>query len=257
MTVKAVLDLVLRKALQRGEHNMLTKTHYATLADLFVYPQAEYPERVKEVSSKLESSYPEACELLSHFIKFLPEHDLRMLQEIYTRSFDVQAITTLDIGYVLFGDDYKRGQLLSHLNREHLQHHVDCGQELADHLPNILKLVAKLEEGDLLVDMIDEILAPALHQMIMEFNDNRVNQKYQAYEKHYKTLIETPSDMSAINTLYQYPLKALFTVLKKDFSIAETFEQTSDFLINITKENELEGGKKVFNKEITKGELLQ
>ena len=25
---------------------MSTKTHYETLADLFVYPQAEYPERV-------------------------------------------------------------------------------------------------------------------------------------------------------------------------------------------------------------------
>ena len=256
MTEKAALDLALRKALLRGAHSMSRRTHYEALADLFVYPQADYPELVKTAYSGLEGSYPEACALLNEFIKMLPDHDLRMLQEVYTRSFDVQAITTLDIGYVLFGDDYKRGQLLSHLNREHHQHDVDCGQELADHLPNVLKLIAVLEEGDLLEDMINEILAPAVHQMTAEFNDSRIRKKHQAYEKHYKTLIESPSDVPTINTLYQYPLKVLFAVLKKDFSIAETFEQTSDFLVNITKENQLEDGKNVVNKGITNGEQI-
>ncbi len=236
---------------------MSTKTHYSILANLFEYPQEGYPEKVRTVRSQLEDAYPGAIFSLDQFIKLLPEHDLRMMQEIYTRSFDVQAITTLDIGYVLFGDDYKRGQLLSHLNREHVQRHVDCGHELADHLPNVLKLIAVLEDGDLLIDMIDEILAPALHQMIAEFDDGRITQKHQAYEKHYKTLIESPSKLLATNTLYQYPLIALFEVLKKDFPIAETFPETSDFLINITQENELEAGSKAFKKGTTNGELMQ
>jgi hypothetical protein len=93
--------------------------------------------------------------------------------------------------------------------------------------------------------------------MIAEFDDGRITQKHQAYEKHYKTLIESPSNQLATNTLYQYPLIALFEVLKKDFPIAETFPETSDFLINITQENELEAGTKAFKKGTTNGELMQ
>ena len=45
-----------------------------------------------------------------------------------------QVLATLDIGYVLFGDDYKRGELLANLNQEHRKANNDCGTELADHL---------------------------------------------------------------------------------------------------------------------------
>ena len=72
------------------------------------------------------------------------------LQELHTRTFDVQSLTTLDIGYVLFGDDYKRGALLSNLNQEHSRAENDCRGELADHLPNLLRLIPKLKDQDLL-----------------------------------------------------------------------------------------------------------
>ena len=235
---------------------MTQRTHYSSLATLFKCPESEYPKQVRIVRSQITDSYPEATETLDHFIKLLPEHDLRMMQELYIRSFDVQAITTLDIGYVLFGDDYKRGQLLSNLNREHIEHNVDCGHELADHLPNVLSLIEKLEDGELLLDLIDKIVAPALHQMISEFDDDRIIKKQEAYEKHYKTLIETPSSSSA-TTLFQYPLQAVYQVMKKDFSIAETFPKMSDFLQTLNKENELEEGKKVINKGMINGELMQ
>jgi len=145
---------------------------------------------------------------------------------------------------------------LSNLNREHIEHNVDCGHELADHLPNVLSLIEKLEDGELLLDLIDKIVAPALHQMISEFDDDRIIKKQEAYEKHYKTLIETPSSSSA-TTLFQYPLQAVYQVMKKDFSIAETFPKMSDFLQTLNKENELEEGKKVINKGMINGELMQ
>ena len=68
--------------------------------------------------------------------------------ELYLRTFDVQAITTLDIGYVLFGEDYKRGALLAGLSAEHKKVSNDCGIELADHLPNVLRLLPKMEAGE-------------------------------------------------------------------------------------------------------------
>ncbi len=164
------------------------------------------------------------------------------MQELFTRSFDVQAVTTLDIGYVLFGDDYKRGEMLANLNREHLEAGIDCGTELADYLPNLLRLLAALEDEDLISDLVNAILAPALREMIGEFNPDRVEKRNISYQKHYKTLIETPAVAIEAVTLYQFALNSLYQVLKQDFSLLETIplKITRDFLTSVSRENKIE-----------------
>jgi len=129
-------------------------SHYHTVADLFDYPDLEYPQRVRKVIDLLDGSYPAAVAELERFLELLPAQELRTMQELFTRSFDVQAATTLDIGYVMFGDDYKRGELLANLNREHLAVENDCGRELSDHLPNLLRLLSKIKDKD----FADELL---------------------------------------------------------------------------------------------------
>ena len=94
------------------------RNHYRLLAGLFEYPDADYPEKIDRVRQFLDGKYVDATVELDEFIKRLPDDDLLTMQELFTRSFDVQAIATLDIGYVLFGDDYKRGELLANLNQE-------------------------------------------------------------------------------------------------------------------------------------------
>ncbi len=164
------------------------------------------------------------------------------------RSFDVQAVTTLDIGYVLFGDDYKRGELLSNLNREHQAHDNDCGRELADHLPNVLRLMERLDDEELVGELVQEIVAPALRSMIGEFASNRIEQKNKAYRKHYKTLIETPASSVSVATLYRHALQSLYDVLKQDFSFVEKIpvQANSDFPRLLSSENEIEDRAKAF-----------
>jgi len=105
--------------------------HYHTIADLFEYPDLEYPQRVRKVIELLNGDYPQAVTDLERFMELLPEHELLTMQELFTRTFDVQSATTLDIGYVLFGDDYKRGELLANLSREHTEANNDCGANWA------------------------------------------------------------------------------------------------------------------------------
>jgi nitrate reductase assembly molybdenum cofactor insertion protein NarJ len=229
---------------------MLNKyAHYHDLAFLFEYPVDGYVDGVERATQKLEQTRPEAVGDLRRFRELLPVESLRAMQELFTRSFDVQAITTLDIGYVLFGDDYKRGELLSNLNREHREAKNECGSELADHLPNVLRLLAKLEDQELIEDLVQEIIAPAVSEMIGEFTHERIEKKNKAYRKHYKTLIEAPelperlaSEQRVARTLYQFPLRALYTVLKRDFSIIERIPlaTSSDFLASLSSENDIE-----------------
>ncbi|RKZ11287.1 hypothetical protein DRQ50_13885, partial [bacterium] len=159
---------------------------------------------------------------------------------LFTRSFDIQAITTLDVGYVLFGDEYKRGELLVNLSREHREAGLECGDELGDHLSNLLRLMAVAEDRAMLDDLVGLIIAPGLRRMIAEFNPERVAAKEKLYRKHHRTLIEK-SDMRS--GLYGHALHAVYAVLQADFTFAEreTFKDVSaDFLDSITRELEIE-----------------
>jgi len=220
----------------------MKRIHYSLLATLFEYPDASYPQRVQELVTYLDGRYAKASAELERFVAHLPSQDLMTMQELFTRSFDVQAVTTLDIGYVLFGDDYKRGEMLANLNREHIEAGIDCGTELADYLPNLLRLLAVLEDEDLINDLVNAIIGPALRDMMGEFDPARCEKRNISYQKHYKTLIETPAVEIEAVTLYQFALGCLYQVLKQDFTLVETIplKITSDFLTSVGRENQIE-----------------
>jgi len=220
--------------------------HYERLAALFEYPESDYPIVVRALCDLLETRYPAAATELEAFARALPgdgeafsEGQLDEVQEIFTRSFDVQAITTLGVGYVMFGDDYKRGEVLVNLNREHREVGIDCGTELPDHLPNVLKLVARWQDPEICAEFVEEILHPALRMMIEEFGSNRMEDRNRLYEKHYKTLIASSDDRG---TIFRIPLAALVAVLEEDFSFSpkEMTKPASDFLRSIDRELEIE-----------------
>lgn len=217
----------------------MSQSHYHLIAGLFDYPHADFPGRVAEVEKFLDENYQEAGARLKAFADYTRSSTLIEMEELYTRSFDVQAITTLDVGYVLFGDDYKRGEILSNLNREIMKAKLDPGKELADHLPNVLRLLPKLEDEELIKELVSEIIAPALTLMIAEFDPKRLEQKNRSYQKHYKTLIAT-SEVHAL--LYEKPLKALQWVLQKDFQWVERIlpGPSSDFLKSLDAEMRIE-----------------
>lgn len=220
----------------------MTRNHYNALAELFAYPDTGFPLRARAAKEAIDDHCPVAAKAVEQFLDLLPDSDTIAMQELFIRSFDVQAMTTLDIGYVLFGDDYKRGELLSNLNREHREASNDCGRELADHLPNLLRLMSKLEDEELVEELAGSILWPALREMIGEFSAERIEKKNESYKKHYKTIIDTPQVRDTAITLYQFPLKALYEVLKQDFSLLETSSstETNDFLSSLRNENEIE-----------------
>ncbi len=214
--------------------------HYILLANLFEYPGEGFVEKVKEVQTFLDTHYSVAGKGLFPFTNFMSKADLITQQELFIRSFDVQAVTTLDLGYVMFGDDYKRGELLVNLNREHREANNDCGVELSDHLPNVLRLLPKMKDDFIVEELAKRIIAPALKRMIRGFEPEQIELKDKFYKRKHKTIIERPDEHY---TIYQKTLEVLLWVLKQDFDIKESVprEKTSDFLKNIVTETKLEG----------------
>lgn len=221
--------------------------HYSDLAELFEFPGPEYITRGRRLLGFLREGYPEAASELELFLDVVPAN-VNDLQELHMRTFDVQAVTTLGVGYIMFGDDYKRGDMLANLNREHLQVKNDCRGELADHLPNVLRLLSLLQDQDLREEMAADLLTPALTLIIHEFDPERVFKKDENYKKHFKTLIDMP--VGSDKLIYGRAFKAVLQTLMKDFNqVNEALARlsdvamtpaTSDFLGMLEKEMEIE-----------------
>ncbi|MCZ7603187.1 MAG: hypothetical protein M5R37_09975 [Melioribacteraceae bacterium] len=211
---------------------------YEIYSDVFAYPSDSLKNKIEIVQQYLDANYPEAAKLFNDFTKFAKIADPKSWEEIYTRSFDVQALTTLDLGYVLFGDDYKRGELLVNLNNEHKKAGNVCGNELSDHLPNVLRLLAKLEDEQLLADLISLILYPALRKIESEFDSKHIEKKSKVYHKHHRTIIERHESYGLI---YRRTIQTLLVMLEEDFSkITGIPVNDKSFSNQITKELEIE-----------------
>lgn len=155
--------------------------HYSSLAKLFMYPSEQLKDDV-DLCKDILADYGASAETkLEPFRRQVKERSLAYQQEYYTETFDVQPLSTLDIGYVLFGDDYRRGVFLVNIQREHILAGNDCGRELPDHLPNILTLLPMISDKDFVEELICSLMIPALAEMIRRFRKT---------ENHYRSLLE-------------------------------------------------------------------
>ena len=75
---------------------------YDTLSRIFKYPHPALLTDLKLAENIVREFHPELLEYLEPFTECVSSSTLSQMEEIYTRTFDVQAITTLDTGYVLF-----------------------------------------------------------------------------------------------------------------------------------------------------------
>ncbi len=218
--------------------------HYSALAKLFDYPDEGYYDNVSQAISSLGDAYEETKVELEKFLKLLPL-EIYEVQELYSKSFEVQAVTSLDVCYVLYGDDYQRGVILVKLNQEHQKVGNDCGVELGDFLPNLLRLIPKMQEKDVRDELVSMLIAPSVEKMLDEYQPSSLMAKDKLYEKQYKTLI-VPSYSIAI---FSHILQALYAAFSVDFDLIEDEKPFRDesFIGHIRGELEIQEGKQSSN----------
>jgi len=193
--------------------------NYELLADLFMYPLDEsFQYKIQNIYSYLSEYLPEAAISMNKFTEFASTSSIRDMQELFLRTFDLQAITTLDIGFILFGEDYKRGQLLVGLNQEHQAAGNDCKTELSDHLPNVLRLLPKMKAIALRNEIATSLVIPAVIKMRNEFDAEKIEKKNVIYKKFLKVILDYSEQY---RTVYQAAFETLLLVLKSDFGDVE------------------------------------
>lgn len=163
---------------------------YNVIAEIFYFPEADYQEKVHRCMNMLQEHYPVLAFPFRPFIEFVEETTLDKIREIFMRTFDVQALCCMDLGYVLFGEDYTRGKILANLNKELHEAGIDCRGELADRLPNVLHLLSNLIDEELKAELVSYLLKPALKKMASEFIPDRIEKKEDIYQKFHHTVLE-------------------------------------------------------------------
>jgi len=193
---------------------MKDKTQYALLSELFRYPMKGYQDRVNLCMSFLQTKYPDAANEMQRFVDYINGKSVESIEEVFGKTFHIQAICYLDIGYVIFGEDYKRGEFMVHMKEEQRKANNDCGEELPDNLANVLMLMTKTDDKEFLDELAVKVLIPALNNMLKEFDLARMELKRKILKKKHRVLIQQDIEYGNI---YFNALKTLLLVLEKDF----------------------------------------
>lgn len=117
---------------------------YTTIAELLAYPDGAFCRRLAHCRELLGKGDPQAAAHLADFDAAAHNAALTDLEELYTRTFDFNPQSALEIGWHLFGADSNRGALLVRLREELARHGIQESCELPDHLTHVLPLVDRM-----------------------------------------------------------------------------------------------------------------
>lgn len=189
--------------------------HYNLLAEVFKYPSANTPKKIMECQEFLDANFPESGEEFKRFSDFIASSTDDEIEEIFTKTFHIQATCFLDLGYVIFAEDYKRGEFLMNMKNEQKKFNNDHSPELADNLPYVLTLLPLHDDEGFVNELVKMIMVPALEKMLSEFDERKTQIREKVLNKKQKVII-----MKGIKNgnIYKNAISALILLFKEDFS---------------------------------------
>lgn len=140
-------------------------TTYRLFASLLDYPTEDLGRHARECLDALLGARSPAAGPLNRFSDHLRGASQARIEELYTRTFDLQAVCSPYVGYQLFGDSYKRGLFMARLNEGYREKGFSPGSELPDHIAVVLRFLALGPEDEFSRALLDEGLVPALDKM--------------------------------------------------------------------------------------------
>lgn len=156
---------------------------FEALSRLLHYPDAACRENIARASSVLAAKAPDAAARVDRFAERTSALSVQQFQELFTQTFDLSPVCSLEVGWQLYGEEYVRGGFLVSMRSLLRQYGVEESVELPDHLTHLLPLLDRMEprEGRY---FIDKYLAPALAKMLAPFEgkDNPYEEVLRALE---------------------------------------------------------------------------
>ncbi len=131
---------------------------YDQLAALLEYPGPDYRQRVERAAEALANAQPEAAALLRSFEEQIRGSTTEDLQALFTSTFDLDPVCSLEAGWHLFGEQYERGVFLVKMRQQMRRFALHESTELPDHLTHVLAVLGRMEREE-----ADEFAVACVH----------------------------------------------------------------------------------------------
>lgn len=154
------------------------------ISRLINYPNENYKNYLSEFSIKLKTadeirpieiseSIPKEVlkSLTEKYIEFhnsIKNLSREELEELYTQTFDINPVSSLEIGWHLFGETYERGTFLVKMRETLRELAVEESSELPDHITHVLLAISRMESEER-SEFSEMFLVPALNKIIAAF----------------------------------------------------------------------------------------
>ena len=139
------------------------------LAPLFEYPGPALAGRASEALAGLPEGAP-ARPPLERFAAFTAGQPAGDLEDLYTRTFDLIPRCPPYLGFQLYGDTYRRGEVMARLAGLSRECGIEPTGELPDHVSIALRVLA-VARGEEAADLAREVVLPALERMQTTLNE--------------------------------------------------------------------------------------
>lgn len=140
-----------------------------SLASVLEYPTQDWFKSFRKLKDQCFAGELAGKAHFSDFYLEINKFSLIELQELYTRTFDLNPVCALEVGYHLFGEDYKRGEFLARLRESENPYQLGQERQLPDYMPVVLRLLGRMDDSELRASLIGYCLIPALKKMNTAF----------------------------------------------------------------------------------------
>jgi nitrate reductase delta subunit len=131
---------------------------YDMFGRLLAYPGEGFALRVLQEQERLaefvrtsphgEHSKCVVAESIAAFLAQAGALEPGEMEELYTRTFDINPVASLELGWHLYGEQYERGAFMVKMRQMLHAHFIMEEVELPDHLTHILQLLGRLEKEE-------------------------------------------------------------------------------------------------------------
>lgn len=139
------------------------------LAELLAYPGPDLACTAEETRDLLSGVDPEAAGHAAAFLEGVEPLSHEELEELYTRTFDLNPVCALDVGWHLYGEAYQRGAFLVKMREVLARAGLAEGTELPDHLTSVLPAFSRMPREEASA-FAEGLLLKALDKMLAGFN---------------------------------------------------------------------------------------
>ncbi len=162
------------------------------VAALLEYPQRRLADAVDRAVSAMGEACPGGAARLLPLREFADTADLNASQELFVRTFELNPVCALEIGWQMYGERYARGTFLVRMRELMRQVGLPETSELADHLANVLRVAARADDATA-AKLARSFALPSLVKMRAEFAPGKDGER-----NPYASVLDAAADLLAL-----------------------------------------------------------